>query len=59
MRPLLPFRHSHLTQSSPDICDSSPAPAVGEVMSEIGLLLAIHLAIALAVAMTLGVFGID
>ena len=59
MRPLLRSQHSHLTQGSPDLSDSSPAPAVGEVMSEIGLLLAIHLAIATAVVLTLQAFGLD
>jgi hypothetical protein len=34
-------------------------PAPGEVLAEIGLLLAIHLAVALAVVLTLRAFGIS
>jgi hypothetical protein len=36
----------------------SDFPAPGEVLAEIGLLLAIHLAVALAVVLTLPAFGI-
>jgi hypothetical protein len=54
MRPFPPFLDEPL---APPIEDSSPSPRVGEVVSEIGLLLAIHLAIALAVVLTLGACG--
>jgi hypothetical protein len=37
---------------------ASDLPAPGEVLMEIGLLLAIHLAVALAVVLTLRAFGI-
>jgi hypothetical protein len=37
---------------------ASDLPAPGEVLTEIGLLLAIHLAVALAVILTLRAFGI-
>ena len=36
----------------------SDFPAPGEVLAEIGLLLAIHLAVALAILLTLRAFGI-
>jgi hypothetical protein len=38
---------------------ASDLPAPGEVLAEIGLLLAIHLAVALAVVLTLRAFGIS
>jgi hypothetical protein len=38
--------------------DASDVPAPSEVLAEIGLLLAIHLAVALAVVLTLRAFGI-
>jgi hypothetical protein len=37
---------------------ASDLPAPGEVLTEIGLLLAIHLAMALAITLTLPAFGI-
>jgi hypothetical protein len=37
---------------------ASDVPAPSEVLAEIGLLLAIHLAVALAVTLTLSAFGI-
>ena len=37
---------------------ASHFPAPGEVLTEIGLLLAIHLAVALAITLTLPAFGI-
>jgi hypothetical protein len=42
----------------PAVDDTSATPRVGEVVSEIGLMLAIHLAVAFAVVLTLGACGI-
>jgi len=48
--PLGPVGRSH--PRVPDIVEPSSVPAPGEVLNEIGLLLAIHLSIALAVVLT-------
>jgi len=42
----------HLHPRAPEIQEPSGLPAPGEILNEIGLLLAIHLAIALAVVLT-------
>jgi hypothetical protein len=39
--------------------DAGELPRAGEVLNEIGLILAIHLALALAVTLSLQAFGID
>ena len=62
----LSLRYSSLSQAhakrstarhhEPPVAGNVPAP--GEVLAEIGLVLAIHLAVALAVILTLRAFGI-
>ena len=62
----LSVRYSSLSQADakrstarhhePPVAGDVPAP--GEVLAEIGLVLAIHLAVALAVILTLRAFGI-
>jgi hypothetical protein len=52
---------AHATRPTPRRLESPLAddfPAPGEVLVEIGLVLAIHLAVALAVILTLRAFGI-
>ena len=44
---------------APDIQEPSNFPAPGEVLNEIGFLLAIHLAVALAVVMTIASLGLE
>ncbi len=53
MRPAIPQ-----ASSPPSVEDVGATPRVGEVVSEIGLMLAIHLAVALAVVLTLTACGI-
>ena len=55
VRPFGPLGHPHLRV--PEIQDPSSFPAPGEILNEIGLLLAIHLAIALAVVLTVASLG--
>jgi hypothetical protein len=67
MRMKFPYsRSSRETRSAgrpylhaPDIQEPSNFPAPGEVLNEIGFLLAIHLAVALAVVMTIASLGLE
>jgi len=55
VRPFEPAGHPHLR--APEIHEPSGIPAPGEILNEIGLLLAIHLAVALAVVLTVDPLG--
>ena len=56
VRPFEPVGHPH--PRAPEIHEPSSIPAPGEILNEIGLLLAIHLAVALAVVLTLASLGL-
>jgi hypothetical protein len=51
-----PSRSVDVDHRAPSAAGECPTP--GEVLTEIGLLLTLHLAVALAVALTLRLFGI-
>ena len=51
-----PLRPAESLDRVPSVTSDQPTP--GEVLTEIGILLAIHLAVAMAVALTLRAFGI-
>jgi hypothetical protein len=55
VRPFGPVGHP--SSRAPEIEEPSSSPAPGEILNEIGLLLAIHLAIALAVVLTVDSLG--
>jgi len=55
VRPFGPVSHPH--PRAPEIQEPSSFPAPAEILNEIGLLLAIHLAIALAVVLTVDSLG--
>ena len=56
VRPFEPVGHPHLR--APEIQEPSRIPAPGEILNEIGVLLAIHLAVALAVVLTVDPLGL-
>jgi hypothetical protein len=56
VRPFGPVGHPH--PRVPELQEPSSFPAPGDILNEIGLLLAIHLAVALAVVLTVGALGL-
>jgi hypothetical protein len=56
----VPFRTQFCATAAPDRVPvgAGDYPTPGELLTEIGVLLAIHLAVAIAVAVTLRFFGI-
>lgn len=55
VRPFEPVGHPHLR--APEFHEPSSIPAPAEILNEIGLLLAIHLAVALAVVLAVDPLG--